>query len=487
MKRIFDLSLRHKIPLWGSALIVAATVAVSAGLVFRAFDDLKRDLVVSSEGLGRTLAKTLFPPLLHDDLWRAIEIINAPLHDEGRENPLAAKAIFVVSPEMKVLVSTLPRAMPLTAKLDGLGGDYPQLAEALRGSNPDLVHTFEFPPSEYLHVTVPVAEEGDRLGTLIITHSKDVFLPRFFGIAWRGAGIGVLVLAVLLPLNWYWGRRMAQPLMQLARGMNEMVHGAPSDLSPDLYAYHDELGQLFEAYREAAAAIRQKAALEREVLQSERLAALGRLAAGIAHEVNNPLAGMLMALDNLKQRGFADPTEDPHLARALTFLERGLQHVSETLAALLVEARVQLRPLTELDIEDVRTLIEPQVLKKSLQLEWRADIGKTLPLAAGMVRQILINLLLNAIQATAAGGHVRLAVTVQDAALVLVVANDGEPPPPDILSHIFEPFVSGREGGHGLGLWVTYQTVQQLGGHVAVESGAGTVSFRVRLPIKETM
>jgi signal transduction histidine kinase len=486
MRRLLDLSLRHKIPLWGSGLIVAATLAVSVGLMAHAFEDLKRDVIISSEGLGRTLAKTLFPVLLHDDLWRAIEIINAPLHNEKPADPLEAEVIFVVGPDMKVLVSTAPRAMPLAKELDDLGPDYRLLATALRAANPDQVHHFEFPLSEFLHVTVPVAEEGGRIGTLVITHSKHVFLPRFFSIALGGVGMGALVLAVLLPLNWYWGRRMAEPLVRLAHGMDEMVHGAPSDMSPDLYSYRDELGQLFDAYRAASAEIRQKAALEREVLQSERLAAVGRLAAGIAHEVNNPLAGMLMALDNLKQRRDAEPALEPNLARTLAFLERGLEHVSDTVGALLVEARIQPRPLTPQDFEDVRTLIEPQGTKKSLHLEWLIDLPSTLSIPAGLVRQIVINLMLNAIQAAPTGGEVKLHAELQGDMLSLQVSNDGELPPADILAHIFEPFVSGRDGGHGLGLWVIYQTVQQLGGHIAVERADPKVVFRVSLPIEET-
>ncbi len=486
MKRLFDLSLRHKIPLWGSALIVVATVAVSVGLMFRALDDLKRDLVASSESLGNTLAKTLFPPLLQDDLWRAIEIVSAPLHGESARDPLEAEAIFVVSPDLRITLTTRPRDMPLQAELSGLGADYRQLAKVLTDSPPEYTQTYEFENSRHLYVAAPIAEEGQVLGTLVLTHAKDALLPRFYAIAWRGTGIGLLVLAVLLPLNWYWGRRMAQPLMQLAHGMNDMVRGAPADLSPELYGYRDELGQLFDAYRTAAAAIRQKAALEHEVLQSERLAAVGRLAAGIAHEVNNPLAGMLMALDNLKQRGHTESSTEPHLARTLAFLERGLVHVSETLAALLVEARVPLRPLTANDFEDARTLIEPQSSKKSLQLDWRTDLPATVALPAGLVRQILINLLLNAVQATAPGGRIRLQARVADGELLLEVANDGEPPPADILVHIFEPFVSGREGGHGLGLWVTYQIVQQLAGVITTDSANGTVIFHVRLPIKET-
>jgi len=485
--RLFDLSLRHKIPLWGSALIIASAVAVSAVLMFRAFEDLKQDLITSSESLGYTLAKTLFPVLLHDDAWRAFELISAPFHEGHSRQPMEPTAIFVVDRDMKVLVSSVPKSMPLLARMESLGADYPKLAESLRQSKPGASGVYEYPRSDRLHVTLPVAEEGEQLGTLVITHSKNVFLPRFFGIALDGAAMGALVLAILLPLNWYWGRRMAQPLVQLSKGMNEMVRGAPSDLSPDLYSYRDELGQLFDAYRDAAEEIRQKATLEREILQSERLAAVGRLAAGIAHEVNNPLAGMLMALDNQKQRNGGQAPADPHLARTLEFLERGLQHVSETVGALLVEARVQLRALTRQDFEDLRTLIEPQATKKSLLLDWQVDIPESLPLAASLIRQVIINLLLNAVQATPARGNIQLEAVVRNDALLIQVANEGLPPAPDILAHIFEPFVSGREGGHGLGLWVAYETVRQLGGHIAVESADGKVVFRVQLPVTESM
>jgi signal transduction histidine kinase len=484
MRRLFDLSLRHKIPLWGSGLIIVGTLVVSVGLMVRAYADLKHDVIISSEVLGRALAKTLFPALLHDDLWRAIEIINAPFSQRSSDAPLQPAAIFFVDTDLKVRVSSVPRRMPLAASLDSLGPDYQRLAAALRGADPDMAHAFELPHSDLLHVTVPVAEEGGRLGTLVITHSKHAFLPRFFGIALGGAGMGALALAVLLPLNWYWGRRMAQPLVKLAGAMAQMVRGAPADLSPSLYGYHDELGQLFDAYRAAAAEIATKNSLEREMLQSERLAAVGRLAAGIAHEVNNPVTGMLIALDNVRQRNGGEPP-DPHLARTLEFLERGLQHVSDTVGALLVEARVQLRPLGRDDFDDVRTLVEPQVSKRSLQLSWQVHIPETLPLAAGLVRQILINLLLNAVQATAEGGNVRLDARVDEGGLALRVANDGEPPPPPVLAHIFEPFVSGREGGHGLGLWVTYQIVQQVNGRISVGDADGQVIFDVRLPLQE--
>jgi signal transduction histidine kinase len=477
--RFFDLSLRHKIPLWGSALIVASTVAVSAALILRAYDDLKHDLVISSESLGFTLAKTLFPSLLHDDVWRAYELIRAPFHEERKKQTMDPTAIFVVDKQQRVLVSSQPLAMPLLADLAGLGEDYPALAQSLRDKRQEVTGTHEFPNSDRLHVSIPLAEEGEQIGTLVITHSKDVFLPRFFGFALGAAGTGALVLAILLPLNWYWGRRMTEPLVQLAQGMSEIVTGAPEELGPELYAYRDELGQLFSAYRKAAAEIRTKSALEREVMQSERLAAVGRLAAGIAHEVNNPLGGMLMAIDTLKQRGIMDAAT----ARTVALLERGLQQITETVGALLVQARVQARNLGRQDFEDVRTLIEPQVAKKFLHLDFALDLPETLPLPAGFVRQVLINLLLNAIAATPEEGRIGVTVSYSNDEFRLRVANEGKPPPPEILAHLFEPFVSGREGGHGLGLWVTYQTVKQLNGNISVECRDGEIRFVVCLPL----
>jgi signal transduction histidine kinase len=477
--RLFDLSLRHKMPLWGSLLIITSTLAVSGALMLRAYDDLKHDLVISSESLGFTLAKTLFPTLLHDDSWRAYELIRAPFHEERVKQTMDPTAIFVVDKNLRVLVSSQPLAMPVLADLASLGEDYPALAEVLRRKNPEATGAHEFPDSGRLHVSIPIAEEGEHLGTLVITHSKDVFLPRFFGFAAGAAGTGALVLAILLPLNWYWGRRMTEPLVQLAHGMSEIVTGAPEELGPELYAYHDELGQLFTAYRQAAAEIRAKSALEREVMQSERLAAVGRLAAGIAHEVNNPLGGMLMAIDTLKQRG----TMDAATARTVALLERGLQQITETVGALLVQARVQARDLGRQDFEDVRTLVEPQVAKKYIRLEFELDLPESLPLPAGFVRQVLINLLLNAITATPREGRIRVVAGQIGDGFGMVVANEGEPPPPEILSHLFEPFVSGREGGHGLGLWVTYQTVKQLNGTIAVECRDGEIRFVVNLPL----
>jgi signal transduction histidine kinase len=190
---------------------------------------------------------------------------------------------------------------------------------------------------------------------------------------------------------------------------------------------------------------------------------------------------MLMALDTLRERGGLPE----HAAKTMGMLERGLKQIQETVAALLVQARDQSRPLTAHDLEDVRTLIHPQVLKKSLRLDWRADLPAEVRLPAAACRQILINLLLNAVQATAEEGRIEVAIAPREGSLRLAVGNQADPIPPERMEHLFEPFVSGREGGHGLGLWVTYQIVRQLGGHIEASCADGEVRFEVWLPLEE--
>lgn len=481
--RIYHLSLRYKLPLWGALLIVVSVLAVSIALMVKAYDDLRQDLRISAEGLGHTLTKTLFPALLHDDVWRAFEQIDAAFSGRRTGNPVQPEAIFVVDTGGRVVVSSSPRDLPVLAPMASLGQDYARLASHLArmgdGHGENAVPDAD--GATRLFFTFPIREESAQVGTLVLAYSKDVFLPRFRGHALYGVLVGVLVLTVLLPLNWYWGQRMARPLVDLSRRMGRAVKGGQDGAPREIYPYRDELGQLFQAYDAMLVEMQGKARLERELLQSERLTAIGRLASGIAHEVNNPLGGMLMALDTLRERGGLPE----HAAKTLGLLERGLKQIQETVAALLVQARDQSRPLTPHDLEDVRTLLHPQVLKKSQRLDWRTELPDGVKLPAVACRQILINLLLNAVQATAEQGRIVVLVTTREGGLAFTVINQAEPIPGERMEHLFEPFVGAREGGHGLGLWVTYQIVRQLEGRIGAVCEDGEVRFDVWLPLEK--
>lgn len=480
MRRL-DLSLRYKVPLWGSLLVLVSVLSVCTALILQAYEDLHRDVRISATTLAHTLGRTLFPVLLHDDIWHAYELIDASIIGRHGTTTISPTAIFVVDDQTRIVVSTQPRQMPMLTQLAQLGPDYRALTKALANSGGSDTIGSDITAGERLFFTLPIRAEGAQVGILVLEYSRALFQTRFQGLALQGLFIGLLVLAVLLPLNWYLGVRFATPLVDLAGRLSRLFRSDDIGKSTRRHDPHkDEISQLFSAYDTMLVEMQAKAQLEKALQSSERLNAIGRLAAGIAHEVNNPLGGMLMALDTLKARGDL-PAQ---ASRTLGLFERGLSQIQDTVSALLVQVRDQGRLLTAEDMEDVRTLIQPQIKKKFQYLDWDVDLPEATGLPAGPVRQVLINLLLNATQATPEGGRIGLRVVPVSGGLGLTVCNASEPIAQEDLQHLFEPFVTGRDGGHGLGLWVTYQIVQQLAGRISAHGADGEVCFEIWLPME---
>jgi two-component system, NtrC family, sensor kinase len=172
--------------------------------------------------------------------------------------------------------------------------------------------------------------------------------------------------------------------------------------------------------------------------------------------------------------------------RTLSLLERGLLQIRETVGALLVEARLESHALTAEDIEDTRTLVAPGAQRKNAQLRWTNELAEPLPLPSTQVRQILLNLLLNAVAAVEHQGRLECSVTRVNGSLRMSITNDGKQISRERLEHLYEPFAMQGEdaaGGSGLGLWVTYQLVQQLNGRIEAESRPAGTRFTVELPI----
>jgi signal transduction histidine kinase len=480
---ILDLSFRHKIPLWGSVLVVITALAVSATLIIQTYEELAEDLVIDTGTLTRALVPQLFSAMLADNIWRAYDTVNTPLRQPASPAiPSKAENIIVVDNGLRVFVAAYPQAARMRTPLEDLGPEFAAVAARIKGAAGEKTDVVDLPDSARLFFHTPIAEDGAKLGTLVVVLNKGSFAPRFYGIARYGLAAGAAILCILLPINWYWGRRMAEPLVQVTQRMKELGRTLPEKLDPKLYTHQDELGSLFQTYNKMLVELREKEELERQVVQSDRLAALGQLAAGVAHEINNPLGGMLMAIDTLKSQAVTDA----RTAKTIALLERGLDQIKETVGALLVEAKLKSRNLSGSDVEDVLVLVLPQVHRKGLHLDWHNDVVGDVGLPATLVRQILINLLLNAIHAAHSQGRVSCHVGINAGQLTIAVANDGKLLSEEQMSHLFEPFSPVSEEGHGLGLWVSYQIVHQLGGVVAAARGNDRMLFSVKLPIGGT-
>ena len=474
-----NISYRYKAPFSLSLVILLTAVVVSITLIARAYQDAKQDLVSNALSLGKVLSGTLRPALLHDDLWQAYETIMTPLDLPRKASGLRTATIIILDANQHIYVASQPNRFPLFGTLSGIDAGYASLDQHIRQqANAITVIEDDGEPGR-IFLSLPIqAEDGANLGTLILEYPKSLFLPRFYKSIQQVLFSVLAVLAILLPLGWYAGKKLTDPLTHLADCMARVGREAPSAIQCDLYQGKDEVGVLSNRFKRMLDELKQKHALEKQMLASDRLAAIGKLTAGIAHEINNPLGGMLNAINTFKRHG----TPDAIATKTFSLLERGLQQIRETVSALLVEAKLESHALTPQDIEDTRTLILPDAQKKALHIAWVNEIAEPLPLPSTQIRQILLNLLLNAVHAAHSGGTVKCEVACRAGALLLAVQNDGAAISPETMEHLFEPFYSAQPDGHGLGLWVTYQLVEQLGGRITVESALERTIFSVTLP-----
>lgn len=475
-----NLSFRYKIPLRASVLVLVTAVSLTSVLVLREREELLRDIGENARVLGNTLAQNLVGPVMQDDVWRAFELIRAPLAGQDeRAGERLPFAIVLFDRDLRVMASSDPARYPLLADPESLP-DFRSIAPWVRSAPQMPSGQALQTDDETVGLVLPVIADGIALAHLALAYSKDGVQARVTRLVERSVFYTLALLALILPITWYWGQRMARPLLRLSQTLREVGQRLPDDASLQVEESGDELGRAGIELRRMVFELRRKDALEREVMLNERLAAVGRLAAGVAHEINNPLGGMLNALDTHKRHG-GDPAK---LERTLSLIERGLLQIRDTVSALLVEARPSGKSLSWQDFDDLHTLIAAEEADRNVLLEWNVRLPEMeLPLPATLVRQVLLNLLLNACQAVPEGGRVALEAHLEDALLCMSVANDGTPIAPERIGHLFEPFSGDRPKGHGLGLWVSYQIVQQLDGHIGVASDQHGTRFTVELPL----
>lgn len=464
-----------------TALFTAGVVGVVT--VWHTYHNVRLELSVNATRFGHALASATQSAILHDDVWQAYTILRGPRGLQGERDA----TLVLLDAQGKVFASNRPGQYQVALPLADSDADLAAALNAYTTSKDagDLVGNLADLPGRLLLVT-PITVDGTPTGAeLLQVYPRAILWPRFTSIVLQGGLSVLLVLAVIVPLGWVWGRKIIDPLTRLADCMARMRENLSdeADCATMATLSDDEIGRLNAQFLELLAALREKAELERQMVTSERLASVGRLAAGVAHEINNPLGGMLVAIDTLRTHdNLSTPVEE-----ALSLLERGLLQVQDTVSALLVEARIEPQLLSPQDISDTQTLIAPHVEKRGIRVEWDNRLIETLPLPSTQVRQLVLNLLLNAVQCAAAGGQVCAAFVPCATGLGVRVGNDGETMDQDTLDHLFEPYFSRRKGGSGLGLWVTYQIVRQLGGEIEVESHSGRTLFSVRLPWQQSL
>jgi len=316
------------------------------------------------------------------------------------------------------------------------------------------------------------ALESERIGT-IIGRSKNILLYSFWAVV-----LFALLLSNLIVRNIGHSLRTINDLTrEIARGNYQKIEAKPS---------RDEMGAVLKAINAMAEELRKR---EKEIVQSKRLASIGLLVAGVAHELNNPLNNISMIAQT-----YAEAYDRLGKEERVGFMER----VGEETERL----RVIVHPLLDYAKPKKQYLARAaanQVIQKTLALvknmldisniKIRQNLAQELPdifIDKHQIQQVLVNMATNVIQAMSKGGE--LSITTRyledDDDVEIEIRDNGKGIPPEFLDHIFDPFFTTKEeSGTGLGLWVSYGIVKNHQGNIRVRSkvGVGT-TFVITLP-----
>jgi len=317
---------------------------------------------------------------------------------------------------------------------------------------------------------------------------------------WVTSVAAALVLGLLLRLFYQW---IFAPLGVLIFGSRKVAAGNFSHRI--CLQTHDEMAELAQAMNAMTARFqairddldRQVQERTKQVVRSEQLASVGFLAAGVAHEINNPLASIALCAESLENRlaEALDPENGDHkiVANYLRMIQSEAFRCKGITEKLLDFSRVgQVKRLdTELG-ELVRGVIEMvghlgKYQRREIKLKSEGPV--LVPVNPQEIKQVVLNLLANALDSVDEGGTVEVRLAARDGWAELEVIDNGCGMTPEVLDRVFEPFFSRRREGQGtgLGLSISYRIIADHGGTIEAHSaGPGLgAAFRVRLPLSE--
>ncbi len=325
-----------------------------------------------------------------------------------------------------------------------------------------------------------------------------VLEEKYVDLRWRALASLVLItlagMALAAVLGTSVANRIMNPVRQLIKASQQVTEGS---LTPDIGPpSHGEIGVLQNTFKEMVAAMgRRRAESQNRLIMSEKQASVGRLAAGVAHEINNPLTGVLTYTHMLLRR--KDLTAD--VRKDLETIAEATERVRKIVKGLLDFSR-QTKPdrdLVEVNklVSSVIALMENQALVKGVQINFNpAESLKTVNMDRNQFQSVLLNIIINALDATKAGDRVTLSTRDSphvnedgQTGIEIEIADTGCGIPPEHMNKLFDPFFTTKEVGHGtgLGLAVSLGIVQRHGGTIRVSSDLGKGSvFTLWVPLE---
>lgn len=459
-------TLQGKFTFYLSLLIIATMSVLSYWNVSREKELLHNAIIREGRALVESFAIACTNTMLYEEIGLVEEggLLDNYISDLMQRKDLHVVYAMILDPRGKVL------AHNSILEVGNLPGD-----EITQRSITSWNTLLQYPSQLILDISTPLAISTKRWGTLRIGISLEPLSREISGLVWKYILYTVGFIIVAIAMVTLLSGVIIKPLRLLSREMDETKPG--DDPFPLPSPRDDEIGTLQKSFHRLLKRIKEdekeKERAQRNLLLTEKMVAIGKLTSGVAHEINNPLGGILNCIYHFKKG--TQPVEKQQ--QYLDLMEDGIKRIQKTVTNLLEYARNPNLERSDADlralIERALTLLDYQIRKNQIKIE--RDIPQVSPpvkVDRDQMGQVFVNIFLNAIQAMQEGGILKVAIKNSGERLTLTISDTGRGIRKEDLSKVFDPFFTtkGEDGGTGLGLWISQGVIERHGGTIQIKS-----------------
>lgn len=457
-----------RVPLLVAVLVLFAVLSVSKLLLDKLDQEQDSQLAALGETYLDGLSSALLPAVIRRDIWETFDALDRA---KSLYAGLETKWVAVLLPDGTVLAASNPLLFPVGRRL-------PPSVDVYRVSTPLVIDG----QTETAWLSRRLRQDGADVGWVLAQINISTELSVWREAFWTLVGIDIALALTFAVLGWLLVFRMLTPVRLLTghiAATTELPVPVPSSAFLGLSG---EFKTLFARFNVMVGAMQEREGLLMRLASEERLALLGKLASGMAHEVNNPLGGMLTAADTIEWHGDSPSAR----SEALGFIRRGLEDIRNVVRASLVlykdgGSRQLLSPR---DLDDLRYLAAPEARRRRVAIVWENSLVRPVSADATAIRQIVLNLVLNAVAASPVGGTTRVTAQFCDGTLEVGVGDEGPGLPAHVAALIDAESVRMPRGA-GLGLWTAIFLTRRMNGTLRRAPQAQGTCLMLNVPCEE--